>query len=155
LGSGGSHEINHLFSTLPINAKTYFKQLIYDEELSHQVYAAADLFVMPSLFEPCGLAQLISLRYGTLPLVRATGGLKETIFQEKNGFLFEEPTKEALNGCIKHALNFYRTPYWYKMRQQAMEENHGWERSIQGYLALYKKITSLPHSTRAESHIHG
>jgi starch synthase len=115
-------------------------ELVYNEALTHLIFAAADLFVMPSLFEPCGLTQLIALRYGTLPLVRETGGLKDTIIDNKNGFSFKEADEQNVREGIDRALSLWeREPTtWHKMVKEAMQEDHSWERSTQSYLSLYE-----------------
>src|SRR5210317_208888 len=88
-------------------------RLEFDERLAHKIEAGADMFLMPSQYEPCGLNQMYSLRYGTVPIVRATGGLKDTVFElspkgaRGNGFVFEEYSPEALKGAIKRALAFF------------------------------------------------
>jgi len=121
-----------------------FMQLTYSEELSHLAFAASDLLVMPSLFEPCGLTQLIAMRYGCLPLVHATGGLKETVAAGKNGFSFETPTKEALRACLHQAFAAYRDPQkWQGMLAEAVSEDHSWKKSVKKYLTLYKKNRNL------------
>tara|TARA_R110002050_G_scaffold9504_1_gene33107 strand:+ start:248601 stop:250055 length:1455 start_codon:yes stop_codon:yes gene_type:complete len=122
----------------------------YNESLAHQIEAGADVFLMPSRFEPCGLNQLYSLRYGTLPLVRSTGGLADTVVDatennRKNGtatgFKFEESTAEALEEAIVRALDLYKRPrIWRKMMITAMEQNYSWEQSAVTYVELYESL---------------
>jgi starch synthase len=121
--------------------------LEHDEPTAHRIFAASDLFLVPSLFEPCGLTQLISLHYGALPLVRRTGGLADTVFDleqesDGNGFVFEEPTSEALLTALERAFNRYQqTPEdWGRWVQQAMAQDVGWTRSAATYAALYKSL---------------
>ena len=117
----------------------------YDEKLAHLVYAGSDLFLMPSLFEPCGSSQMYSMRYGALPLVRATGGLKDTVrdFDEPagTGFVFEEPSPEALYGCLKRSIHVYReSPRIFRvMVQRAMQERFEWRTTAQQYLEMYRE----------------
>lgn len=114
----------------------------YDNELSHQVEAGADLFLMPSQYEPCGLNQIYSLRYGTLPIVRATGGLDDTIDAE-TGFKFADYTPAALLGCVREALAAYQNkPRWLKMIRTAMERDYSWNASAREYRALYRRLQS-------------
>ncbi|RYG19312.1 MAG: glycogen synthase GlgA, partial [Chitinophagaceae bacterium] len=117
----------------------------YNETFAHQIEASADIFLMPSIFEPCGLNQMYSLRYGTLPVVHATGGLRDTVIENSldnitenaNGFVFEKATPEDLHDAIKRALDAYRQPEaWKKLQQNAMREDFSWEKSA----ALYEKI---------------
>ncbi|NPV28307.1 MAG: glycogen synthase GlgA [Firmicutes bacterium] len=115
--------------------------------LAKKIYAGADMFLMPSRFEPCGLAQLISLRYGTIPIVRATGGLADTIqdYDEKkgagNGFSFKPYEPKALLEAIKRALAIYRErpEQWRRLMVNAMKADYSWERSAQEYTQLYEK----------------
>ena len=119
----------------------------YSNELAHWIEAGSDLFLMPSLFEPCGLNQIYSLRYGTLPIVRATGGLDDTIdnFDPKtgngNGFKFWEASREALSATVHWAVNtFIEQPAAIEhMRRRAMEARFDWERSAREYLEVYRE----------------
>jgi starch synthase len=117
----------------------------FDVDLSHLVVAGSDFFVMPSLYEPCGLAQLYALKYGTLPLVRATGGLEDTVdnYDERSGrgtgFKFDDPTPEALY----HTIGWANATWWdrpqhiQRLRRQAMAQDFSWEKSARQYLKVY------------------
>ncbi len=124
-------------------------QLGYNEALAHQIEAGVDLFLMPSLFEPCGLNQLYSLRYGTLPLVHAVGGLKDTVIDnddpaQANGFRFNSATTGALRSTLKRALALYRDhPEAWRARQlNAMGGDYTWERSAAEYERVYEEALS-------------
>jgi len=122
----------------------------YDESLAHKIEAGADVFLMPSRFEPCGLNQLYSLRYGTLPVVRNTGGLADSVTDatdenRKNevatGFKFESSTAEALQESVEQAIDLYQHPrIWRKMMITAMEQDYSWEKSATTYLELYDSL---------------
>jgi len=117
----------------------------YSNELAHKIEAGSDLFLMPSLFEPCGLNQIYSLRYGTLPIVRATGGLDDTIqnfnpaTKEGNGFKFYDATPESLYHTVKWAVDTYRyeSESYQLMQKRAMEVRFDWEKSAKAYEDLY------------------
>ena len=121
----------------------------YSEEFSHQVEAGCDLFIMPSRFEPCGLNQMYSLRYGTPPVVNFTGGLADTVtdatamaLKDKtgNGFVFNNVNSDALLSTVKRALKIYKSPeQWQQICETAMQQELGWESSAKKYQALYKK----------------
>jgi starch synthase len=124
----------------------------HNEELAHQLYAALDFLLVPSISEPCGLTQLIALRYGTIPIVRSTGGLKDTIFdcedgkvllQQRNGFVFYEPTSSALHSALLRAFNLYRTdPATHQtLLRRGMQCDYSWKKPAKEYLALYRKLT--------------
>jgi starch synthase len=120
-------------------------RLGFDEALAHQIEAGADLFLMPSRFEPCGLNQMYSLRYGTVPIVRATGGLADTVqqytpgTQEGNGFSFDACTPAAMLGAVARALETYRQrPHWARVVQNAMACDFSWRKSALQYLDLYQ-----------------
>ena len=121
----------------------------YSDELAHQIYAASDVFLMPSLFEPCGIGQLIALRYGTLPLVRMTGGLNDTVVPYfgnnediATGFGFYDYDVSALHNTIRWALTCFENPSLIrKLRQNALAQNNDWSRSANEYLDLYKSIS--------------
>lgn len=118
----------------------------FDRELSKKLYAAADLFLMPSRTEPCGLAQMIACRYGTVPIVRATGGLYDSIppygREGGIGFLFEQYSADALYEAVMAALSLYRScPLEFdRLRRAAMQADFGWHRSAGAYLALYRAL---------------
>lgn len=122
----------------------------YDEELAHLVEAGADAFLMPSRFEPCGLNQLFSLRYGTIPVVRRTGGLADTVVDADTrsqragtatGFLFDDAQPEALAAAVRRAVERYRQPAaWRNLIGNAMRQDFSWRRSAQAYLACYREI---------------
>lgn len=119
----------------------------FDEALSHQLEAAGDFFLMPSLFEPCGLNQIYSLRYGTVPLVRLTGGLKDTVRdladREATGIGFVEPTVHALLDALHRALQLYLKPDWYnEVQQRGMQQRFGWPESALQYQELYHQLRS-------------
>jgi starch synthase len=113
----------------------------YDEGLSHRIEAGADCFLMPSRFEPCGLNQMYSLRYGTAPIVHATGGLRDTVEDGVTGFVFPEPTAHALWLAVERAFERYeQKPAWKKMMLAGMHKDFSWEHSAREYAALYREI---------------
>ncbi len=123
----------------------------YDEPLAHLIEAGADAFLMPSRFEPCGLNQIYSLRYGTLPIVRRTGGLADTVVDADadalalgtaTGFVFDAATPAALLAAIDRALALFRRPSaWIGVMQTAMAQDYSWARSAQRYLDLYRSLS--------------
>ena len=125
-------------------------QILYDESLAHLIYAGADAFLVPSLFEPCGLTQLIAMRYGTIPIVRETGGLKDTVLaynpetNEGNGFTFCEYRPKELLGAVNRAKTLFFTDRWHwdEMIRRDMEKDVSWETSADQYAALYAKLTT-------------
>ncbi len=113
----------------------------YDEGLSHRIEAGSDIFLMPSRFEPCGLNQLYSLRYGTVPIVHATGGLKDTVEDGVTGFVFHEPTPHALWLAVDRALHAYTDPKaWKRMMRAGMSRDFSWEKSAREYETLYRSL---------------
>lgn len=123
--------------------------LTFDESLAHKIYAASDFFLMPSKYEPCGLGQMIALRYATLPIVHETGGLKDTVdnFSEitkcGNGFSFEEYEVTALTETIKRAMHIFKNEeLMIKLREVAMNCNFSWENSAKKYLEIYKELAN-------------
>ena len=118
----------------------------FDEALAHLVEAGADMFLMPSRFEPCGLNQMYSLRYGTVPVVHAVGGLDDTIrqysprSQRANGFKFREPTPDALVRAVQQAVRTYADrEAWEGLMRQGMGEDHSWRNSAREYVKVYKR----------------
>jgi len=114
----------------------------FDEGLAHRIYASCDVLVVPSRFEPCGLIQLIAMRYGTLPLVRDTGGLADTVKDRMIGFVFEKYTAEALTHKMKEAIELVQNnPGKHKrMMSAAMKKKYDWNRSAMQYKKLYEKL---------------
>ena len=120
-------------------------QIYYDESMSHRIYAASDAFLMPSLFEPCGLSQLMSLRYGTLPIVRETGGLKDTVepYNEfegtGTGFSFSNYNAHEMLSTIRYAEHIYydKKREWNKMVDRAMAKDFSWSNSARQYEEMY------------------
>lgn len=122
----------------------------FDAALSHRIYSGADALLVPSRYEPCGLVQMIAMRYGCIPIVRATGGLKDTVFEEKgrltNGFLFEEASPDSLASAIHRALLIYsNNSHWKELQFQGMQQDFSWERSAMEYLSLYSTMTKKRH----------
>jgi starch synthase len=120
-------------------------RIAYDNALAHRIEAGADLFLMPSRYEPCGLNQIFSLRYGTLPLVRATGGLDDTVEPfdpasgEGTGFKFEKYEPAALLACLREALRAYRDKdAWRRLQRNAMARDFSWKASALQYVSLYE-----------------
>jgi starch synthase len=118
----------------------------FDEPLAHLVEAGADMFLMPSRFEPCGLNQMYSLRYGTVPIVHAVGGLEDTIqpftarARRANGFKFREPTAEALARTVQQAVRVYADrEAWSRLIGQGMSEDHSWETAAREYVKVYRQ----------------
>lgn len=116
----------------------------FSNELAHKIYTASDMFLMPSLFEPCGLGQLIALRYGSIPIVRETGGLKDTVVpyneydESGNGFGFKNYSHEELLNITRYALSIFRNKNrWKKLVRSAMKSDNSWEKSAREYIRLY------------------
>ncbi|MBS7527787.1 glycogen synthase GlgA [Fusibacter paucivorans] len=125
-------------------------RIYFDQYESHAIYAGSDIFLMPSLFEPCGLSQLIALQYGTIPVVRQIGGLRDTILPynkytgEGTGFGFLNYNAHELLFTIKDALTAYQDQNaWHQLMKQAMKADHSWKRSSKEYLAIYLKILGI------------
>lgn len=147
LGSGDP-SIERKLVELSENYSQHFGVYIgYNEELAHQVYASADYLLMPSRVEPCGLNQLYAMRYGAIPIVRATGGLKDTVKDintpDGYGMLFDEASVEAVFGAIQHALSFWKTTTKRELgmlRKKVMKLDFSWDKSAAKYIELYQKL---------------
>ncbi|MBJ7550790.1 glycogen synthase GlgA [Marinomonas ostreistagni] len=117
----------------------------YDEAYSHRLQAGIDMLLIPSRFEPCGLTQLYALKYGTLPIVRSTGGLADTVFEvgpHANGFVFENANSQDLKAAITRALTVYANLNDWRTRQiQAMSQDHSWEKATNAWVNLYQSVT--------------
>lgn len=139
LGSGMPHyeaQLAHLAASYPdrVALRTNF-----DEPLSERIYAGSDLFLMPSLFEPCGIGQMLAMHYGSLPVVRAVGGLADTV-DSTTGFLFGPYEVWALTSALNRALDTYESgpSLWREMQVHAMSRDFAWESSAHRYLELYR-----------------
>jgi starch synthase len=111
----------------------------YDDGLAHRIEAGSDMFLMPSRYEPCGLNQIYSMRYGTLPVVRATGGLDDTVDAD-TGFKFQGDNPQELLDCIRRALQVYGTPRWTQMMDAAMQRDFSWNVAAREYIRLYRRL---------------
>lgn len=126
-------------------------RLGYDEPLAHRIYAGADMLLMPSRFEPCGLSQMISMRYGAVPIVRETGGLQDTVQPYNyydgsgNGFSFHNYNADEMMDAIKRAVALYRDhpEKWERLSRQAMKCHFNWQQSAAAYKELYKQIANV------------
>lgn len=145
IGSAHEEETEKRFQTLKQTMGTTAQAhigLTYDEKWAHLVFAAADIMVVPSIFEPCGLTQMIAMRYGALPLVRHTGGLADTVADGINGFSFLDPTAESISKCLDRAYDVWESKreIWDKMVDKAMQEDFSWKVPAQEYLVLYNSL---------------
>ena len=112
---------------------------MFDPELAQQVYAGCDAFLMPSAFEPCGLGQMFAMRYGTVPVVRHTGGLADTVFEDHNGFVFNGKTGDEFASAIERCVATFQKPdTWGDIQLAGMSTDFGWETSAMQYEKLYK-----------------
>ncbi|KKK36203.1 glycogen synthase [Mesobacillus campisalis] len=152
----GEREFEYYFSHM---AATYYEQcrvfIGFNEDLAHRIYAGADLFLMPSKFEPCGLSQLIALRYGAVPIVRETGGLNDTVKSyngldsDGNGFTFTNFNAHDMLHTIERALGFYKDKQeWNSLVARVMQMDFSWARSAQIYYDLYDNLCP-----RSEVHV--
>lgn len=118
----------------------------YDENMAHKVMAGADMFLVPSRFEPCGLTQMYALRYGTIPVVRRTGGLADTVTDAGEpsggtGFMFDQVLAWDLLDAVRRGVALYRKPKeWRALQKRAMQQDFGWRRSAEAYMALYREL---------------
>ncbi|MBI5631025.1 MAG: glycogen synthase [Elusimicrobia bacterium] len=110
----------------------------FDDPFAHRLYASSDLFLMPSRFEPCGLGQMIAMRYGTLPVATRTGGLADTVQDGVNGFVSEPEDVRSLEKALDRALRAYGAPSWNKLVASAMSCDFSWDKSMERYLELYR-----------------
>jgi starch synthase len=154
LGSSPSPQINHEFWGL----KHVFNddpdchlEIGYDEELAHLIYAGADMMLVPSYFEPCGLTQLIAMKYGTVPVVRSTGGLADTVFDadfadkpyhERNGYAFQDFDETAVESALYRAIGLWYTypKHFRELMQNGMRYDFSWRQPGQDYLNIYDFI---------------
>jgi len=136
----GQPDYEKFFTEMAKKYKNFNLRIGFNEELAHLIYGASDMFLMPSAFEPCGLGQLIAMRYGTLPIVRETGGLKDTVSKE-TGFLFKDYKAKELLKTIQEAVKTYKDQKkWKNMQINAMKKDFSWKKSAKEYLKVYKKL---------------
>ncbi len=144
----GEEKYHRLFDDLqrryPDKLKCIFR---LDEEMAHMIEAGSDIFLMPSLFEPCGLNQIYSLKYGTVPLVHAVGGLADTITEfdpetcEGNGFVFDHATPEALLETVRRAVDIFgKKRIWTRLMKNGMQQDYSWARVVGKYEELYREL---------------
>jgi starch synthase len=152
----GDDEFENFFRDMERQYPDRFKAYIgFDEGLAHQIYAGADLFLMPSKFEPCGLGQMIAMRYGAIPIVRETGGLNDTVFAydefsgEGNGFSFKNFNAHDMLYTIKRAIHFYENDrVWNNLVKHTMSIDNSWAQSAFKYNQSYAQLIS-----RSETHV--
>ena len=145
LGSGNADAEEALLQLKAKNKGNYNTFIGYDEKLSHNIYAGADFLLMPSRVEPCGLNQLYALRYGTIPVVRSIGGLKDTVvdISKKEGFgiSHEQVTVEEIYNAIKRSIDLYHKKTIFKsLTKQIMTIDHSWHVSANAYINLYQSL---------------
>jgi starch synthase len=137
--------MRQLEAEFPYRARAVIR---FDAQLARRMYGGADMLLMPSRYEPCGLAQMIAMRYGCLPVARATGGLRDTVkdtqaAETSSGFLFEDATPEALAAALRRAIAVYADRENWQARQRcAMQQDFSWQRSAQAYGLLYHQLLS-------------
>jgi starch synthase len=117
---------------------------VFDEALSRRLYGSSDIVLVPSRYEPCGLVQMIAMRYGAVPVVHAVGGLRDTVRDHASGtgtgFVFDEPSVEALAAAIRRAINLHRDPRaWRTLQRRAARTNFSWEKPAQAYAAVFRR----------------
>lgn len=149
LGSG-NHKYEEMFTRISVtHPEKVVLYLGYNDELAHLIEAGADMFLMPSIYEPCGLNQIYSLKYGTVPVVRKTGGLADTVLDWKEslergeetgtGYSFTEFSGEALLNSLNRAINdFHKKEVWKKIQLNGMSKDYSWKRSAEKYVELYR-----------------
>ncbi len=153
LGSGVSEFEESMSRIVARNSSKFAFTIGYDEPMAHQIEAGADIFLMPSRFEPCGLNQIYSLRYGTVPIVHNTGGLADTVndatkanLRDKTatGFVIDEPKLTHFERAVTRALNLFQQPrMWKKIVKVGMEKDYSWNISARAYLDLYNKALTF------------
>jgi starch synthase len=145
LGTGNpkmEEALRRLQNEFPERVRAEFR---YDSGLARQIYAGADIFLMPSRYEPCGLSQMIAMRYGCVPIVSAVGGLKDTIFEAETGYLIQKPTAGRLSTAIKKAIgNLNKRAAWQTIQKAGMSQDFSWSVSARQYYQLYLRIAAQP-----------
>jgi starch synthase len=152
LGSGDKKIMDRIEHLGSLNPDQVAVRLAFDDRLARLIYAGSDMFLMPSHYEPCGLGQLIALRYGSVPVVRKTGGLADTVFdpqdkaEQANGFTFSQVSVPAMLSAIDRALGMYRVPEkWLQLVKAGMQGDFSWRQSALRYVDFYQKAVELHH----------
>jgi len=147
LGTGDRRYEDNFRSVAERNRGKVGVKIAFEDALAHKIEAGADMFLMPSRYEPSGLNQLYSLKYGTIPIVRATGGLKDTVeefnpvTERGNGFVFQQYKDSAMLAAVDRALLTFRNQkQWVTLMKNAMRADYSWDRSARGYLSLYERL---------------
>ncbi|KAL9237107.1 hypothetical protein vseg_011695 [Gypsophila vaccaria] len=162
LGSSPVHHIQREFEGIANQFQNHDDArllLKYDESLSRSIYAASDMLIIPSIFEPCGLTQMIAMRYGAIPIVRKTGGLNDSVFdiddetipiQFRNGFTFLSPDEQGLNSALDRALGYYKNNQesWEQLVEKVMRIDFSWESSASQYEELYMRSVARARAAR-------
>lgn len=159
LGTGDAYYERSLADIAARNPGKMCACISFDNGLAHTLYAGSDIFLMPSLFEPCGLSQLIAMTYGTIPIVRETGGLRDTVVPyneftgEGNGFSFANINAHEFLFVTKYACDLYRhnKPVWNKLIEEGMKADYSWKKSAEEYAGLYSFITGISIADDEES----
>ena len=145
LGSG-HHGYEHAFQALEREQPSKIRAFIeYNAALARKLYSSGDMILMPSLYEPCGLSQMIAMRYGCVPIAHAVGGLKDSIItkpeKKRTGFLFDNPTTSDFITCIETTLNMYQNKdQWRTIQMNGMKTDHSWSRSARKYADIYNEL---------------
>ncbi|MFY9327196.1 MAG: glycogen synthase GlgA [Georgfuchsia sp.] len=150
LGSGEPALEQQLLKLAQQHPGMFATSIGFDEKLAHRIEAGADIFLMPSRFEPCGLNQMYSLRYGTPPIVRATGGLADTVVDfyartardgSANGFVFQEASATQLLATVRRAVNVWHDPVrWRRLQRQGMATDFSWKKQVRNYAEVYEGL---------------
>jgi starch synthase len=148
LGSGDEQYQNLFLQAAAQRPEQLAVHIGFDDRLAHRIFAGSDLFLMPSQYEPCGIGQLLAMRYGSLPIVRETGGLSDTVLSyneqtgQGNGFSFTHYNAHDMLYTVERAVRLYQDKkIWNKIIRNAMRSNYSWTQSAAEYLSLYKALT--------------
>jgi len=145
---GYRHGLEEVARNLPDRVAAFFR---FTEEQEHRLLAGADVLLMPSLYEPCGLTQMRAQRYGVLPVVRRVGGLSDTVDDQETGFVFDEFSSGALEVALRRAFDLYPDrAAWQRHMHEAMGRDFSWERSAARYLDLYRRAWEAHHEDGPE-----
>jgi len=141
LGAGEKKYEDALLNLAKKYPRQFSVKIKFDERLAHEIYAASDIFLVPSRFEPCGLTQMIAMRYGSVPVVRLTGGLADTV-NKKNGFTFKKFTASEFYKILSQALKIYyeKPKAWQQLKLSGLKKDFSWDKSAKQYLKLYRKL---------------